>query len=243
VYCKNKSLCSFKGVAKDFSNYKNPDHDPKGAWIADNPSAASGNENYRFPITNPFTGTVYYPPQGRYWAFSPKRVDEWTKSGKLVFPKEPGKNFMLKKYQTDLRSTFKPVSSVIQGILTASGTKELKQLFGGGSPFKYPKPTALIKMLIEQATVENDIILDFFAGSGTTMHATMALNYETKTYRKCICVQLDEPYTPEDIAYKNQFSTVADITKARIEMVSKHYKKLNKKSKAFDVSCFKLKTN
>ncbi len=227
VYAKNKGKCTFKGVEKDLSKYKNPDNDPNGDWIADNPSAASGNENYRFPINNPITGEVYYPPEGRYWAFSPKRIDEWSKSGKMVFPPKKGKRFLLKKYKKELRSKLKPVSSLIQGILTSHGTKEMKKLFPKGSPFKYPKPPELIKFLVKQITDNDDIILDFFAGSGTTAQAVLEVNEEQSTNRKFICVQLDETYTPENKQYKEDFETVFDITIARIRKV---IEKINAKS-------------
>lgn len=222
IYAKCAEKCTFKGVEKNFSSYKNPDNDPNGPWIADNPSAASGNDKYRFPIENPYTGEVYFPPQGRYWAFSQKRVQEWMQSGKLLFPKENNKRFILKKYRAELKSTFKPISSVIQGILTSKGTRDMKKLFPEGSPFKYPKPVELIQLLIHQATQENDIILDFFAGSGTTAHAVMATNFEQKSKRKFICIQQAEKFTRTDDAYK-AYTYVSDITKARICKVSEQF--------------------
>ncbi len=216
IYAKNKTACKFKGIAKDFSGYKNPDNDSQGDWTADNPSAASGNESYRFPIENPFTGEIYFPPQGRYWAFSPKRVEEWSKSGKLLFPKVANKNFVLKKYKSELRSQLKPIGSILTGILTSRGTKELKELFEQGSPFKYPKPTELIKVLIEQTTEDNDIVLDFFAGSGSTGHAVYAHNFENNAKVQFICIQIDEEYSHADKTYNNQFKVVSDITHARL---------------------------
>ncbi len=217
IYAKDKTKCRFHGISKDLSNYQNKDADPRGPWIPDNPSAASGTESYRFPIVNPHTGQRYLPPKGRYWAFAPARVAEWTESGKLLFPKEAGKNFLLKKYRSELRSELKPMSSVITGLLTASGTKELKALFDGDSPFRFPKPVALIRHLIEQATSENDLVLDFFAGSGTTAQAVLALNADAGSHRRFICVQLPEPNSGKDPALREQYPLVSDVTKARIK--------------------------
>lgn len=223
IYARDKSNCRFRGIPKDLSNYKNKDNDPRGPWIADNPSAASGTESYRFPIVNPYTGQQYLPPKGRYWAFAPARVEEWTKSGKLCFPKDAGKNFLLKKYQSELRSELKPMSSLITGFLTSSGTKELKALFNGDSPFRFPKPVSLIRHLIEQFTDNDDLVLDFFAGSGTTAQAVLELNAETGSCRRFICVQLPEPNSSKDPALRAQYPLVSDVTKARIWKVIEKY--------------------
>jgi adenine-specific DNA-methyltransferase len=91
IYAREIENVVFKGVAKDLSNYTNPDNDPNGKWIKDNPSAASGSERDRFAIINPYTAEEYYPPKGRFWAFSRKRVAEWTERGKLVFRKRKAK--------------------------------------------------------------------------------------------------------------------------------------------------------
>jgi adenine-specific DNA-methyltransferase len=219
IYARNRSKCRFAGVAKDLARYRNPDNDPAGPWVQDNPSAASGSEHYRFPIMNPYTGQQYLPPKGRFWAFAPSRVAEWTASGKLVFPKVRPRRFLLKKYLSELRSPLKPMSSIVNGILTAEGTRELKILFGGESPFRYPKPVALIEYLVEQATGETDIILDFFAGSATTAHAVLQLNAMTGSRRKFICVQRPEPNGSKDDVLKARYPLVSDVTRARIDKV------------------------
>jgi putative type III restriction-modification system methyltransferase len=83
--------------------------------------------------------------------------------------------------------------------------------------FTNPKPLSLIKYLANFKVLENDLILDFFAGSGTTAHAVMQLNAEGKGNRKFICVQLPEPTDEKSEAYKSGYKTIFDITKARIE--------------------------
>lgn len=234
IYAKNAKLVNFEGVKKNLSNYKNKDKDPNGPWIVDNPSAASGTESYRFPIENPFTGEIYYPPAGRFWAFAPKRVQEWLKSGKLVFPKKKGKRFTLKKYLHELRSTKKPLSSVIKGILTTKGTRELKDLFNSGSPFKYPKPVELIQLLIEQYTIDGDLVIDFFAGSGTTAHAVIKSNLETGQNKNFIIVQIPEKIPENNPAYKEGYRVITDITKRRINLVIDKLKKDNENILGYD---------
>ena len=221
VYAKDKSLIKFKGEDKDFSNYSNPDNDVNGDWIPDNPTAASGNENSRFPIINPITKEEYLPPNGRYWAFSENRVEEWTESGKLVFPNETGKRFLLKKYRSELKSERKAFSSIISDISGMKGTKELKELYPEGIPFKHPKPTELLISLFDQLTGNDDIILDIFAGSASTAHAIYKMNHSADSNRKFICVQKKEKLTANSPAYKLGFTTINEIAIDRIRRAGK----------------------
>jgi len=243
IYAKNAKLVNFKGVKKDLSRYKNKDQDPNGPWVTDNPSAASGTEAYRFPIINPFSKEIYYPPPGRFWAFAPKRVEEWIKSGKMVFPKGKGVKFTLKKYLHELRSSKKPLSSVIKKILTTKGTRELKNLFNSGSPFKYPKPVELIQFLIEQYTENDDFVMDFFAGSGTTAHAVMKSNLETDQNKNFIIVQIPERILENNPSNIKGYRFITDITKKRIDLaIDKLEKGLNIKSKTqLGYDYFKIK--
>ena len=222
IFAKNIDQVKFKGEEKDLSGYKNPDNDPNGAWISDNPSAASGNpDRDRFEIVNPYTGQIYLPPQGRYWAFSEKRVKEWFESGKLVFPKENNKNFLLKKYRTDLKSESKPVGSIITGLLTSHGTKEIKELFDEDDDrlFSYPKPSELIVKLLEQIDSTDGIYLDFFSGSATTANAILKLNSMDNGKRQFIMVQIPEKVENE------KYKTICEIGEERIRRASEKIKK------------------
>ena len=226
IVSKDRSKIKFRGLDKDLSNYNNNDNDPNGPWIKDNPSAASGNPlKDRFEIINPFTGQVYLPPKGRYWAFSQKRVQEWFESGKLVFPRTENTSFTLKKYLNELRSESKPFPSIIEGILTSQGTKELKDIFYEiNDSFKYPKSTELIIKLLEQVSQPNDIILDFFSGSSTTAHAVMQLNAEDGGNRKFIMVQLPERTEETSEAFKAGFNNICEIGKERIRRAGEKIK-------------------
>jgi len=111
---------------------------------------------------------------------------------------------------------------VPDGITTSDGTAEIEDIFGIRI-MDYPKPTELMSYLIKIALNTNDIILDFFAGSGTTGHAVWDLNKEDGGNRKFILVQLDEEVKDEEI--KKEFPTVADICIERLSRVSEKYKK------------------
>ncbi|OAV11212.1 Type III restriction-modification system methylation subunit [Moraxella catarrhalis] len=99
--------------------------------------------------------------------------------------------------------------------MTKDGTKEISDIFGS-KIFSFPKPSSLINFLAEIATKSNDLILDFFAGSGTTAHAVMQLNAQDNGNRRFICVQLDEPTDPKSEARKAGYPTIFEITKERI---------------------------
>ena len=99
---------------------------------------------------------------------------------------------------------------------SGNGTAQIKELFNNKF-FSNPKPLALINDFIEIGTCQNDLILDFFAGSGTTAHAVMALNVEDGGNRRFISVQIAEPTDQKSEACKAGYETIFDITKARIE--------------------------
>ncbi len=227
VYARHRAHFRLKGVPKDLVKYVNRDDDPRGPWMPDNPSAASGTEKDRFPIKNPHTREVYYPPAGRYWAFAQRRVKEWTASGKLVFPQEMGKKFLLKKYRAELKSDTKPASSLIQGVLTAHGTKELKQLFAGGSPIKYPKPVALIKYLLGLLDKQDGIFLDFFAGSGTLGQAVIEMNREDGGKRSFVVCNNNENDICRKVLYPRIQKMIEGHTIAGTKKDVLYQKKIN----------------
>lgn len=110
----------------------------------------------------------------------------------------------------------------------SDGGVELEKLFKGKSYFSRPKSTSLIKTLIASVqNSQNAIVLDFFAGSGTTAHAVMDLNIDDNCNRKFICMQLPEPTDSTKAAYKAGYKNIFDITKARITKVAERIAKEN----------------
>ncbi|MCH8534121.1 MAG: site-specific DNA-methyltransferase [Flavobacteriaceae bacterium] len=117
-----------------------------------------------------------------------------------------------------------PNSLLANIVFTGDGKKEINELFENEKPFDYPKPTKLINHLITISTKNDDLILDFFAGSGTTAHAVIALNAQDGGNRKSISVQLPEQCDEKSEAHKAGYKTIADIAKERIRRASSKIK-------------------
>jgi len=139
-------------------------------------------------------------------------------------------------YEKYRKTTYKPKSIWDDNcFLNETGTVELRDL-EIGNLFDFPKPIGLVKQCTKLSCDldDDDIVLDFFAGSCTTAHAVMALNAEDGRNRKFICVQLAEPCEEESEAYKAGFKTIADIGKERIRRAAKKIKEENKGKLDFD---------
>ncbi len=242
-YAKNKEFVNLLGGEKNLENYKNPDNDPNGAWINDNPSAKSGNmKTGYFGVTNPYTNKVDYPPVGMFWRFSQNTIQKHIDEGRICFKKKHKDNergFIYKRYLKDLKTTKKTFDSLIFSdncYMNQAATKELLSL-ELAEYFSYPKGVEFMKKIILHSTTpnESDIILDFFAGSGTTAHAVMELNAEDKGNREFILVQIDEEIKEDESAYdfckkelKSAKPIISDIT---IERVKRAAQKIIESSK------------
>ncbi|GAA8642484.1 hypothetical protein HpBT327_10480 [Helicobacter pylori] len=162
-YCKNfsKNLISNEPFDKS-SLYKLKDEN--GFYKLDPVWAKSGNNFSPYTFLN---GKTWSPPSGTFWRYSIGTLKDMEQNNRIVFD---GKNPMAKRYLSEVAegrktSTFWDGSEVGYNL---NGDTEIKQLFNGNKVFNNPKPEALISRIIEISTNENDLVLDFFAGSGTT---------------------------------------------------------------------------
>lgn len=249
-YAKDKNYTNLLGGEKDLDKYKNPDNDPNGAWVFSDPSAKSGNiRTGWFAVKNPYTGKEDYPPKGMFWRFSQNTLQKHIDEGRICFKKEHKENergFIYKRYLKDLKTNQKTFDSLIftdNAFMNQTATKELLNL-GMGEYFTYPKGVEFIKKIIlhSTSTNSNDIILDFFAGSGTTAQAVMELNAEDKGNREFILVQIDEEIKEDKSksAYdfckkelKSENPVISDIT---IERVKRAAQKIIQSSKDNDLN-------
>lgn len=165
----------------------------------------------------------------RQWLWSKDRVFSALQKNNLEFNKDKNGEWTvaIKQYLKDEEGNEKQlkVTSIIEGTYTQHGTKEIEMLFDTVDYFPYPKPSAVIKHLLEFSTETEDLVVDFFAGSGTTAQAINYLNKEDGGNRKYICVQLPELCEEKSEAFKAGYKTIADISKERIRRAGKKIEK------------------
>ena len=163
-------------TAEQKARYKNPDNDPRGPWQSDNLSVATYNAATDFEITTP-SGNKARPPAGYCWRFSKEKLAELQKDNRIYFG---AKIPRLKRFLSEVGQGKVPISLWYHAEVghTQSATQALKDIFDGEKKSDYPKPVDLVKRCIQLATQPGDLVLDSFAGSGTTAHAVLALNAE-----------------------------------------------------------------
>ena len=202
-------MTNFAGVAKTFGAYSNPDNDPSGDWTFGDLTVGMTKEqrpNQFYDLVDPKTGRRFKANPNRVWAFIPETMAKEIAEGRVMFPDKRGARPMVKRYRKNLKSDVNPVSTWIRGFsdpndgeeitplysgLTSEGGKLLQEIFGT-VPFNYSKPPSLLASLIEQVVPKSGLVLDSFAGSGTTAHAVLALNKKDGGNRKFILVECED---------------------------------------------------
>ena len=201
------------------ARYSNPDNDPRGAWKPSDLSVKTYSAANDYSITTP-SGRVIEPPASRCWSLSKKVFLERLQDNRIWFGPNGDSVPAIKRFLSELKyEGMAPTSILFYKDVGHSqeGTKEVVSLFNGKGSFDGPKPVRLIKRLITMSGAKDeDIILDFFSGSGTTAHAVAQLNAEDGGNRRWICVQLPELTDEKSEAYKAGYRTIADIARERI---------------------------
>jgi adenine-specific DNA-methyltransferase len=180
--------------------------------------------NLIYPIKAP-DGAKIYPK--KQWIWAKERVEKAVKNNEIEFNKCDGEwAVSTKQYLKDNDGTIRmgKAFSIIDDIYTQHGTNEEISLFGNAKIFPFPKPSELIKNLINISMATNEYILDFFSGSATTAHAVMQLNAEDGGNRKFIMVQLPEPCDEKSEAYKAGYKNICEIGKERIRRAGEKIK-------------------
>lgn len=212
---------SLSGQDIDQEKYANPDNDPRGPWMSVDLSglaSASQRPNLHYDLIDPETNIHYPPNPNRGWSKSRESMQTLLDEGRILFPKSPTGRPREKKFLRDLRSSKTGISSLLGKELSTTnteGAREVRDLLEG-KVFDFPKPVQLLKTLITQGTNSDSVVLDFFAGSGTTAHAVMALNAEDGGSRRCISVQLPEPTGENSEARNAGFTSISAIARERI---------------------------
>jgi adenine-specific DNA-methyltransferase len=204
------------------SRYSNPDGDPRGPWTSGDLSARNSYGDGTYPVTCPSGRVLEGPPPGTYWRVSPSKFKELDADNRIWWGADGDNVPRLKRFLSDVKSgrvpqtlwTYEEVGH------TQEAKKELLAAVtfpDSDSMFDTPKPTRLLRRVLQLATTadEESLVLDFFAGSGSTMQAAIALNAEDGGRRRTILVQLPEPLAGESSKH-GSLKTIADICKERI---------------------------
>ena len=195
TYCKNISRLTdaINKVAlseEDVGNYKNPDNDPHGPWTSSDFTAQGFRPNQMYEIVTP-GGAKYMPPKGKCWKNIESEYIKQRDEGRIWFGKD-GNSFPRRKTYLSERDgknvwTWWDNKSVGH---SQEATQEIGRIFSTLAVFDYPKPVRLIQRIVQIATSSDSIILDSFAGSGTTAHAVLNMNKADGGKRKFILVEM-----------------------------------------------------
>lgn len=236
VYAKYASrIRSSLGIAnfrlppneKEFSN---PDGDRRGAWKSMHleVSGVRISKGLLYKIRDP-KGRVFFPKPGACWRFSQETFRKYLREGRILFDPNGKRKPRYKVYRNEVLST--PTSWWDDVGTTTEGTRTLTAMFGR-KVYTNPKPVSLIKKILRLCTDKNSIVLDFFAGSGTTGHAVIELNHEDGGRRKFILIEKEDCF---------ETVLVPRINKLRRSLRWKNGKPLDTRGARFGVKCLTLK--
>lgn len=249
IICYAKSNLFSASIEGKGRKYYETEDFPNRPWrIHDMTTHRTATErpNSFFTMINPKTGEGYPSDANKTWRITKDTFSKYLENNEIIFPgdydflkisKPVARYFKDKDMEKDGKDFGRVALStkLPDDIgMSQNGTKEVKNIFDDTIVFSFPKPSILLKYLFSSATNENDIILDFFAGSGTTGHAVMQLNAEDGGNRKFILCQIDEHIKKDKPAYKfcveNKLPPV--ISSITIERLKRAGEKISKEFKA-----------
>lgn len=226
VYAKDKDLLKptlnlIELTEERAAEYKNPDNDPRGRWASVDITGQTGHATASqfYTITTP-SGKEYKPTAGRCWALAKDTFDSLVKDNRIWFGSNgssiPRKKVFLSEVNGSNAWTWWTNKEVGHN---QAGAKELKDILGATDIFENPKPSRLIQQILKIASKPGDLILDFFAGSGTTGHAVVSQNLKDAGNRQYILVQVPQATDENSNARRAGFKKISDITIARNKAV------------------------
>ena len=192
-YAKDKEIWKpflLPRTEKHNKRYSNPDNDPRGPWSSSGLDVKTYQEEYDYPITAP-SGRIVNPPKGRCWSCSKEKFNELVNDNQIWFGEKGNNVPRVKRFLSDVKQGITPLTVWLHEDVghTQSATQGLKKF---GIAFSNPKPHTLLKHILQIGTDSDSIILDSFAGSGTTAHAVLALNKEDSGNRKFILIECED---------------------------------------------------
>lgn len=251
VYAKNAEVWTPRLLPRTEemeARYANPDNDERGPWTSGDLSARNFYGEGTYAVICPSGRAIDGPPPGTYWRVSKTKFDELNRDGRIWWGAEGGNMPRLKRFLSEVKSGKVPQTLWTYDEVghTQEAKKELIATVdfpNSDVVFDTPKPTRLLRRILQIATSPDsqDLVIDFFAGTGSTMDAVFQQNAEDSGNRRCILVQLPEPLPGAESA---GWTSIADITKARLKGAGKRVKENSPLFKA-DVGfrVFKLDTS
>ena len=191
-YAKDKEIWRpvlLPRTEKHNERYSNPDDDPRGPWSSSGLDVKTYQEEYDYPITTP-SGRIVNPPPSRCWRCNKERFDTLVNDNRIWFGEEGNNVPRVKRFLSEVKQGITPLTVWLHEDVghTQSATQGLNKI---GLAFSNPKPHTLLQRILQIGTDPNAIVLDSFAGSGTTAHAVLALNKEDGGNRKFILIECE----------------------------------------------------
>lgn len=213
-YCKGLGQRSFIGAERKTGSYTNPDNDPRGPWTSANMAglaSEAARPNLHYDLIDPNTGINYGRPK-MGWRYDRKTMAKLIAENRILWPEDPSGRPRKKSFLSEISGMLPGYASIVgENVYTRTATIEQNGIFGN-SPFGFPKPVQLLEELLKQTSSPSSLILDFFAGSGTTLHATMQLNAEDGGHRQCILVTNNENGICENVTYERNKRVINGYT-------------------------------
>lgn len=223
-YARNKELFEeargmLPATEELVGRYSNPDNDPRGDWQSVSLAAQAGHGTPAqfYTITTP-SGRKLDPPPGNCWRVTKERLKELIADNRVWFGADGGNVPRRKIYLSEVELGLTPHTLWKAGEVgtTDSAKRAVMNLFDGQSVFDTPKPVELIRRMIQIATSEDDLVMDFFAGSCSTAHAVMEQNAADQGPRRFMMIQLPEVTRLDSDAHQAGYEDIAEIGKERM---------------------------
>lgn len=243
VYAKNKDDLTIHGLARSeeqLKSYSNPDAHPKGPWKATPLHAKSGANTASYTFAN---GVTWAPPKGTFRRFNDDAMRRMEEGGEIWFGSDGRQIPQRKSFLSEVKEGVTPTTlwTYQDAGHNHEATNDLKAL-GLGGAFDNPKPVRLVKLMLTLATAssEEHIVLDFFAGSGTTAQAVLEKNTEDGGNRRVISVQLPEPIEGGREIDGKLYRTISELSIERIRRAGRGAADVGLKVFRLDASNFKV---
>ena len=207
LYAKNKEqwhpnlLCRTEEMD---SRYSNPDNDPRGPWTSSDFTVKTASEAYTYPIETP-SGRIVMPTASRSWVTSEENYKALKADNRIWFGAKGNNVPRIKTFLSEVQqgTVCKTIWYRTEVGDTQEGTRDLKKVFGKAGTFTNPKPVRLIERVLDIASQNNSIVLDFFAGSGTTGHSILRYNASNKgSNRRFILCTNNENNICREVTYE-----------------------------------------